>query len=139
MMNRALSCITKGLLLVACAITLIALTSEQASAQTRFAWTDSIAVTTSDTVLTFSPRWESVNIWFSGCDGFVKYSIGPGDTAGWSSCLYGKQYIELSEGMTLTIIKSKDLGIAGLYKIAAKAKSGTGALFLTGTKTAYSE
>lgn len=93
--------------------------------------TDSLAVSTASTLATYSPRWESANINFVGCTGHLKLAISPADTT-WTD----KKWYIMPAYTTLTVTKSKDLGISGVYKILYKCASGTGALLITGTKTA---
>jgi len=113
-------------------------TTMQASAQTHSQWTDSLVVseTAADTTFT-TERWETANIMFVGCDGYVQLSLSPLDTTGWAGTTSGKNWLYLPEESILVIEKDRDLGIPGLYRLGYKAASGTGALFITGTKKTY--
>jgi len=113
---------------------LVALASLGAKSQTAFSWVDSLAVSTSAKDTTFSTeKFESATLMFKDCDGWVKFAISSSDTLGWSAEAYGKKWLYLPEGSSLSITANKELRIPGLYRVEYKG-SATGTLFIFGTK-----
>lgn len=99
-------------------------------AQIRYAWSDSIAVTATAKDSAFVVNWETAHLWFRGCTGLIRFAMTSADTTGWDD----KQWIILDPNTIFSITKHKDLGVAGLDRLEFKAASGTGALFIVGTK-----
>ena len=96
--------------------------------QSRFAVTDSLAITTTAIDSTFTYPWESVVLWTSGCNALYKIEINAVDD------ITGEPYFRLDAGSFVAIKKDQQLGISGLYRLRIKAVSGTGTVYLFGTK-----
>ncbi len=106
--------------------------------QVSMSWTDTLHVTTTAVDTAFSTeRWESCTLFFSGCTGLIKYAFSTADTTGWAADSLGKKWLRLAEGQVFTITTNKELRIPGLKFLAYKAESGSGTLYITGTKRVY--
>jgi hypothetical protein len=104
----------------------------------RFSFQDSLVVTTTKKDTTFTTeRFETAEIMFSGCDGLVRFAMSTQDTVGWNRqgpAAKMKHYRLVEEGNILYIVPNKDLGITGLYRLDVRSVSGSGIMYLTGTK-----
>ena len=96
----------------------------------RYSDTDSLAVTTVAVDTTFSNRWENVTLFANGCDILVKMAMFPSDSTSWAT----RPYNLILDGTSLEIVPNNDLYISGLERLKYKASSGSGALFISGTR-----
>lgn len=103
--------------------------AEAQSVKSRFAVCDSLALTTAAADSTFTYPWESLTIWTVGCDAYYKIEINRQDE------LDDDPWFRIDEGSFITITKNQALGISGVYRLRVKTVTGTGAMFLFGTKT----
>ena len=94
-------------------------------AQTRYSWTDTVAVNTVGFDSTFTVKWEEVSIWFKDCNGWVRYSTSLTDTASWAN----RDFIFLLEGTVIRFTDSERLS-----RIQVKAASGSGVCQFSGLK-----
>ena len=102
---------------------------EAQSVKSRFIVSDSLALTTSEIDSTFTYPWESVTIWAVGCDALIKIEINKQDD------FTDDSFVRIDDGSFITITKNRELGISGVYRVMTKAVSGTGILYMIGTKT----
>ena len=117
-------------------VALMLVVSVGVQGQIRYAVSDSIAVSVTAIDSTFSQRWETVNIKFVGCSGWVKFAMSASDTTGFKTGAgtAPQQWTFLQAGEVLYLERNASLGIPGLYRLRAKAASGTGVMYLIGTK-----
>lgn len=118
----------KKLILLSLAMLMFAIVVEGQSA---YASTDSFAVTTVAFDSTFTQRYETATIWFTGCDAWVKYALSSRDGA-----FVNDSWVKLEEGARLVIQKNYALNIPGLYRLTGKAVTGSGVCHIAGTKSA---
>ena len=98
----------------------------------QYAWTDSLAASTTSVDTTFSPRWNGCTLWFTGSAGLVKFATSSSDTAGWSD----KTWTELAQGQTLGFWQVPYYQCM-LYRLEYKSVSATGAVHIVGVKVRY--
>jgi hypothetical protein len=102
---------------------------------TRFFTSDSMAVSTTKRDTTFSTeRYESCNILFSGCDGLIRVATSTQDTVGWTNTTVVKRFFLVPELVPFKITANSALGIVGLYRLDFGAVTGTGIMYIIGTK-----
>lgn len=107
-------------------LTIMVLCTSQCSGQslgTNYSWGDSITVNTTGRDSSFAKIWESVNIWFRGGEGYVRY--GASDTTGWSS----RKWTRLADNQVLSF----DAGTK-LRRLQFKAATGTATIYFSGYK-----
>jgi hypothetical protein len=88
-----------------------------------YSWSDSILVNTGGRDSTFATIWESVNIWFRGGEGYVRF--GAPDTTGWNS----RKFVRLADNQILGF----DAGTK-LRRLQFKAATGTATIYFAGYK-----
>jgi hypothetical protein len=112
----------------------------EARTQTAFSFLDSLVVTTTKKDTTFSTeRFETFNIKFSGCDGLVRFAMSSQDTVGWDRqgpAAKMRHYILVDEGSVLSVSADKNLRVPGVYKLDVRTVSGSGIMYIFGTKNA---
>lgn len=87
-------------------------------------WTDSLAITTAKVDSLFRYPWKSLRLMPDGCDVLIK--IGAPDTTRWSS----RRYILVPDGQPFIFNSANFV----LRRLAWKAPSGSGVLYLSGIK-----
>lgn len=108
------------------------LTSQRSQSQTYKDFdTDSLTVTTVAVDTVFTNIWEIANLKFVGCTGLIKAASSVNDTTG---AFTGKPWYPMVANEILIIQKDRERGVVGLFRLRYKATSGTGALFITGTR-----
>lgn len=85
----------------------------------------SVTTTKADTTFTGDDRWETVSIWFDSCSAYIQVGS-PGDTASIST----RDSILVPEKTVISFGPG-----AKLRRIRYWATSGTGMLYMIGTKT----
>jgi hypothetical protein len=114
---------------------LIMLLAVAASGQVRFVTSDSIAVTATLADTTFSTeRYETAYILFVGCNGLIRFATNTQDTVGWALRTGLKRMIYVPENTAFAVEADRATGIAGLYRLNYGAASGTGIMYIVGTK-----
>lgn len=91
-----------------------------------YSWSDSMTVNNTGRDSTFVTVWESVNFWFRGGEGYVRFAFNSaGDTTNWSS----KNWIRLADNQVLSF----DAG-SKLKRLQFKAATGTTQAYFVGYK-----
>jgi hypothetical protein len=91
-----------------------------------YSWSDSITVNVIGRDSLFATVWESVNIWFRGGEGYIKYALNTaGDTTGWNS----KRWVRLADNQIISF----DAGTK-LRRLQFKSATGTAVIYFVGYK-----
>ena len=93
------------------------------SAQTRYAWTDTLNINTVGTDTTWDDAWVTATIYCDTTD--ILLRVGAPDVGSWTS----RNWIRLNTGMAYSIGPSP-----GLKRMHAKTINGTAVLYIIGTK-----